>query len=167
MIKALVVTDTNWCIGKNNNLLFKLPNDMQAFRMATLNKIVVCGRKTLESFPDGKPLRNRSTICLCSKENNRNDCYCVNDINELTKLITELSKTQDIYIIGGGHVYKELLPVCDEIIVTKVKADGNGTVFFPDLDCDTSFYLDYCSEDILDGLAGEYITNICVYKRTK
>ena len=165
MIRALVVVDESWAIGKDNDLLFKLPNDMRAFRTATLNKIVVCGRKTLESFPDGKPLRNRSTICLCSKENNRDDCYCVNDINELIKLITELSKTQDIYIIGGSQIYKELLNVCDEVIVTKVKADGNGTVFFTDLDYDTRFYLDYCSSAIPDGVDNEYITHICTYKR--
>lgn len=165
MIKALVAVDINWAIGRDNDLLFKLPNDMQAFKTATTGKIVVCGRKTLESFPNGKPLKNRSTICLCSKENNRDDCYCVNDINELIKLITELSKTQDIYIIGGGRIYKELLNICDEVIVTKVKANGNGIVFFNDLDHDAHFYLEYCSEDTPDGVTNEYITNICTYKR--
>ena len=100
MIKALVAVDENWAIGRDNDLLFKLPNDMRAFKAATIDKIVVCGRKTLESFPGGKPLKNRSTICLCSTENNRDDCYCINDVDELIKLMTELSKTQDIFIIG-------------------------------------------------------------------
>ena len=166
MIRALVAVDNNWAIGKDNDLLFKLPNDMRAFKVATLNKIVVCGRKTLESFPNGKPLKNRSTICICSRENNRDDCYCVNDIEELIKLIKELSKTQDIFIIGGAQIYKKLLYVCDEIIVTKVNTDGNGTVFFPDLDYDPHFYLDYCSSAIPDGVNNEYITHICTYKRT-
>ena len=165
MIKALVAVDENWAIGRNNDLLFKLPNDMRCFRTVTANEIVVCGRKTLESFPNGKPLKGRSTICLCSKEYNRDDCYCVNDIEELRKLIKELSKTQDIYIIGGGRLYKELLYLCDSVIVTKVRADGNGTVFFPNLDFDPHFDLEYCSEDIPDGPAGEYITNICTYWR--
>ena len=167
MIKAIVCVDNNWAIGKDNDLLFKLPNDMRAFKVATTNKIVVCGRRTLESFPGGKPLKNRSTICLCSKENNRDDCYCVNNIDELIKLITELSKIQDIFIIGGAQIYKKLLYVCDEVIVTKVMADGNGTAFFTDLDYDTHFYLDYCSEAILDGVDNEYITHICTYKRAK
>ena len=109
MIKAIVCVDKNWAIGKDNDLLFKLPNDMRAFRTATLNKIVVAGRKTVESFPGNKPLPGRSTICLCSKENNRDDCYCINDINELKRLLNELAKTQDIFIIGGGKLYKELL----------------------------------------------------------
>jgi dihydrofolate reductase len=162
MIKAIVAVSANWCIGKDNDLLFKLPNDMRAFRAATLGKIVVCGRKTLESFPGSKPLLGRSTICLCSKENNRDDCYCVNDTYELKKLIKELSKTQDIYIIGGSLLYKELLDCCDECIVTKVKAEAVGTAFFPNLDKHPDFYLEYQSEDISDGY---YITNICTYKR--
>lgn len=162
MIKAIVCVSSNWCIGKDNDLLFKLPSDMRAFRTTTLGKTVVCGRKTLESFPGNKPLPRRSTICLCSKENNRDDCYCVNDINELKRLIKELAKTQDVFIIGGGKLYRELLTSCDEVIVTKVRAEASGTVFFPNLDENPEFYLKYQSEDIPDG---EYITNICTYKR--
>jgi dihydrofolate reductase len=162
MIKAIVCVDRNWSIGKDNDLLFKLPNDMRAFRVATLNKIVVAGRNTVESFPGNRPLPNRSTICLCSKENNRDDCYCVNDVNELKKLIKELSKTQDVYIIGGGRLYHELLDCYTECIVTKVQAEADGTAFFPNLDKHPDFYLEYQSEDIPDG---EYITNICTYKR--
>lgn len=162
MIKAIVCVDKGWAIGKDNDLLFKLPNDMRAFRQATTGKTVVCGRKTLESFPGSKPLPGRSTICLCSKENNRDDCYCINDINELKKLLKELAKTQDIFIIGGGRLYHELLDCCDEAIVTKVQAEAYGTAFFPNLDENTEFYLAYKSEDIPDG---GYITSICTYKR--
>jgi dihydrofolate reductase len=162
MIKTIVCVDKNWCIGKNNDLLFKLPNDLRAFKVATTGKVVVCGRKTLESFPGSKPLSGRSTICLCSKENNRDDCYCINDINELKKLLKELAKTQDIFIIGGGKIYKELLLCCSEVIVTMVQAEADGTVFFPNLDEHPDFYLEYRSEDIPDG---DYITNICTYKR--
>jgi dihydrofolate reductase len=162
MIKAIVAVSTNWCIGKDNDLLFRLPNDMRAFRVATLGKVVVAGRKTIESFPDNKPLSNRATICLCSRENNRDDCYCVNDVNELKQLIKELAKTQDVFIIGGGRLYHELLDCYDEAIVTKVRAEADGTAFFPNLDEHPDFYLEYQSEDIPDG---EYTTNICTYKR--
>lgn len=162
MIKAIVCVDKNWGIGKNNDLLFKLPNDMRAFRQTTTGKIIVCGRKTLESFPGSKPLTGRSTICLCSKENNRDDCYCINDIIELKKLLKELAKTQDIFIVGGGRLYHELLDCYDELIVTKVQAEANGTVFFPNLDERPDFRLEHESEDIPDG---EYITTICTYKR--
>lgn len=162
MIKALVVVDSNWSIGRDNDLLFKLPNDMRAFRNTTLGKIVVCGRKTLESFPGSKPLPGRSNICICSKENSRDDCFCINDINELKKLLKELSKTQDVFIIGGSKLYHSLLLCCDEVIVTKVNADGHGTAFFPNLDKNPNFELEFRSEDIPDN---GFITNICTYKR--
>lgn len=162
MIKAIVVCDRNWCIGKDNDLLFTLPNDMRSFRVATTGNVVVCGRKTLESFPGNKPLPHRSTICLCSKENSRDDCFCINDVSELKKLIRELSKTQNIWVIGGGRVYRELLDCCDEVIITKVDADGQGTVFFPNLDELDTFELSGKSEDIYDN---GYLTNICIYKR--
>ncbi len=162
MIKAIVCVSNNWCIGKDNELLFKLPNDMRAFKVTTTGNVVVCGRKTLESFPGSKPLPGRSTICLCSKENNRDDCFCINDINELKKLLKELSKTQDVFIIGGGRLYYELLDCYEEVIVTKVQAEANGTVFFSNLDENPEFYLECQSEDIPDG---GYTTNICTYKR--
>ena len=162
MIKAIVAVDKNWSIGKNNDLLFKLPYDMAFFKRNTQDKIIVCGRKTLESFPGKNPLPRRATICLCSKDNNRDDCYCVNSLEELIKLLLELSKVQDIFVIGGGSLYEALLPYYDEVLVTKVKADGNGTVFFPNLDKDEKFELSYCSEDIKDN---GYTINFCTYKR--
>lgn len=162
MIKAIVCADSKWSIGKNNDLLFHLPNDLRAFKAATLNKVVVCGYNTLLSFPGGKALKNRSTVCLCPKEISRDDCYCIHDFNELIKLIRELAKTQDIYVIGGSMLYHSLINEYHEVIVTKVKADGEGTVFFPNLDENPDFELTFCSEDIEDN---GYITNICTYKR--
>ena len=162
MIKAIVCVDNKFAIGKNNDLLFNLPADMKFFREATKNKIVVCGYNTLLSFPGSKPLKNRSTIVLCPKEINRDDCYCIHDFNELTALLKELSKTQDVFVIGGAMLYKSMLPYYDEVLVTKVKADGDGTVFFPDLDENTDFKLTNYSEDINDN---GYTINFCTYTR--
>ena len=134
MINAIVCVDNKWSIGRDNDLLFHLPKDMNHFKIMTSNSIVVCGRKTLESFPNGRPLKNRSTICLCSKDNNREDCYCINDFEEALKLIKELSKTTDIWIIGGQSIYNLFIDYVDEAYVTKVDADGEGTAFFPNLD---------------------------------
>ena len=122
MIKAIVCVDEKFAIGKNNDLLFQLSADMKFFRETTKNKIVVCGYNTLLSFPGSKPLKNRSTICLCPNEIDREDCYCIHDFNELVKLLQELSKTQDVFVIGGAMLYKSLLPYYDEVLVTKVKA---------------------------------------------
>ena len=162
MIKAIVCVDEKFAIGKNNDLLFQLPADMKFFRETTKNKIVVCGYNTLLSFPGSKPLKNRSTICLCPNEIDRDDCYCIHDFNELVKLLKELSKTQDVFVIGGAMLYKSLLSYYDEVLVTKVKADGEGTVFFPNLDEAVDFTLTSCSEDIKDN---GYTINFCTYTR--
>ena len=143
LINAIVCVDNKWSIGKDNDLLFHLPKDMNHFKIMTSNSIVVCGRKTLDSFPNGRPLKNRSTICLCSKDNNREDCYCINDFEEALKLIKELSKTTDIWIIGGQSIYNLFIDYVDEVYVTKVYADGKGTVFFPNLDEHKDFKVVY------------------------
>ena len=134
MIKGIVCVDKNWAIGKDNDLLFKLSKDMQFFKETTLNHIVFCGRKTLESFPKSKPLPKRSTICLCSPQYNRDDCYCINSIEDAIKLIKELAKTQTVFVIGGASMYKQLLPYCKNAYVTKIEDSKPAEVFFPNLD---------------------------------
>lgn len=163
MLKAIVCVDREWAIGHNNDLLFHLPKDMAFFRQTTKNKIVVCGRKTLESFPGGKPLPGRSTICLCSPENSRDNCYCVHSFEELLRLVKELAKTQDVFVIGGAQIYELFLPHYDEVLVTKADAIGNGTVFFPNLDNNSAFELFYESGELLD--TDEVKVRFCTYKR--
>ena len=96
MIKTIVCVDQKFAIGKNNDLLFHLPEDMKRFRSETKDSIVVCGYNTLLSFPDGKPLKGRSTICLCPEEVDRDDCFCVHTFKECLQLVKELSKTQTV-----------------------------------------------------------------------
>jgi dihydrofolate reductase len=134
MIIGIVCTDRNWGIGKKNDLLFHLKKDMQFFRQTTADSIVVCGYNTLLSFPGSKPLKGRSTICLCPKEVERDDCFCIHDFDEAVKLIKEIAKTADVFVIGGAMLYKSMLPYYDKIFVNKVEADGEAEVFFPNLD---------------------------------
>ena len=134
MINAIVCVDKNWGIGKNNDLLFSIKADMQYFRENTKEKIVVCGFNTLLSFPGSKPLKGRSTIVLCPKEIERDDCYCIHDFDEMVRLIKELSNTQEVFIIGGAMMYKSMLPYYDRVYVTHVDAvDPEATAFFPNL----------------------------------
>lgn len=162
MITAIVAVDRNWAIGKNNDLLFNLPADMKHFRTETSNAIVVCGWNTLLSFPNSKPLKGRSTICLCPAEINRDDCFCIHSFDECVRLVKELSKTRHVYIIGGAMLYHSFLPYYDQVLVTKVEADGNGTVFFPNLDENTDFEGKPISEPIKDG---EYTIRFWNYVR--
>jgi dihydrofolate reductase len=134
MIIGIVCTDRNWGIGKNNDLLFHLKKDMQFFRQTTADSIVFCGYNTLLSFPGSKPLKGRSTICLCPEEVNRDDCYCIHDFNEAVKLVRELSKTKTVFVIGGAMLYQSMLPYYDKVYVNRVCADGGAEVFFPNLD---------------------------------
>jgi dihydrofolate reductase len=135
MIKAIVCVDNNWAIGKNNDLLYNIKEDMRFFRDTTKNAIVVCGYNTLLSFPDSKPLKGRSTIVLCPAEVERDDCYCIHDFDEMVRLVKELAKTQDVFVIGGAMMYASMVPYYDVVYVTKVDAsDDEATAFFPNLD---------------------------------
>lgn len=134
MIIGIVCVDKNWGIGKKNDLLFHLKKDMEFFKNTTMDSIVFLGWNTLLSFPGGKPLKGRSTICLCPEDVERDDCFCIHDFDEAVKLVKELSKTTNVYVIGGAMLYQSMLPYYDEVFVNKVDADGAAEVFFPNLD---------------------------------
>ncbi len=148
MIRAIVHADSEWGIGKDNDMMFSLPKDMKFFRETTSGHVVVMGGNTLRSFPNQKPLKNRVNIVL-SRGQVRDDCVIVRSYDEL-KAEMKKRENEDIYVIGGGEVYKALLPYCHEALVTKVFAKGGATVFFPNLDEDENFTLVCESEDIED-----------------
>ena len=162
MIVGIVCVDEKWGIGKKNDLLFHLKKDMEFFRRETANSVVFCGYNTLLSFPGSKPLKGRSTICLCPEEINRDDCYCVHDFNNAVKLVKEIAKTRNVYVIGGAMLYKSMLPYYDDIYVNKVRADGFAEVFFPNLDENPDFKVVYADETIDDG---DFKTQLVVYTR--
>jgi dihydrofolate reductase len=134
MIIGIVAVDNKWGIGKKNDLLFHLKKDMEFFKNTTMDSIVFCGYNTLLSFPGSKPLRHRSTICLCPKGIERDDCFCIHDFDIAVQLVKELAKTKNVYVIGGAMLYKSMLPYYDKVYVNKVDADGEAEAFFPNLD---------------------------------
>ena len=131
-MKAIVAVDKNWGIGKNNDLLFSIPEDMKFFRQTTSGKVVVMGANTVRSFPNGNPLKNRVNLVI-STTIMRDDCVVVDGLD---KLFEEIKKypSEQVYLIGGAKLYKTLLPYCDEALITKVDADGNADVFFENVD---------------------------------
>ena len=137
MIKAIVHVDKEWGIGKGNDMMFSLPKDMKFFRETTMGHTVVMGGNTLRSFPGQKPLKNRVNIVL-SRGQVRDDCVIVRSYDELKTAMKD-RKNEEIYVIGGGEVYKALLPYCHEVLVTKVDAVGGAEVFFPNLDMHPDF----------------------------
>lgn len=133
-MNMIVAADKNWGIGRNNQLLVSIPADMKFFRQTTTGKVVVMGRKTLESFPNGQPLKNRINIVLTADHT-----YKVKDavvVHSLSELFEELKKydTEDVYVIGGASVYEQLLPYCSTAHVTKIDHAYDADTYFPDLD---------------------------------
>lgn len=148
MLKAIVHVDKKWGIGKGNDMMFSLPQDMKFFRSTTLNHTVVMGGNTLRSFPKGAPLKNRTNIVL-SRGQVRDDCIIVRSYEEL-KEVLKAREDEEIFVIGGGEVYRALLPYCSEALVTKVDAVGGAEVFFPNLDEDENFVCVDKGEEIED-----------------
>lgn len=148
MIYAIVHVDKEWGIGKGNDMMFSLPKDMKFFRETTMGHTVVMGGKTLRSFPNGKPLKNRVNIVL-SRGHVCDECIFVRSYEEL-KNEMKSRENEDIFVIGGGEIYKELLPYCHGAFVTKVEAVGGAEVFFPNLDQDSDFVCEEEGEPIED-----------------
>ncbi|MGI6071760.1 MAG: dihydrofolate reductase [Lachnospiraceae bacterium] len=133
-MKAIAAVDKNWAIGRDNALLISIPEDMKFFREKTMGQVVVMGRKTLESFPQGNPLKNRVNIVLT-----RNPFYEKEGVIAVAgrrELERELKNHADkeIFVIGGESIYRQLLDLCDEVFITKVDAEYEADAFFPSLD---------------------------------
>lgn len=133
-MNLIVAVDANWGIGKDNKLLVSIPADMKFFRTQTTGKVVVMGRKTLESFPNGLPLKNRTNIVLTRDPGYQaKGAIMVHSVEELLK---ELEKydSEDIYVIGGDSIYKQLLPYCHVAHVTRIDYAYEADSYFPNLD---------------------------------
>ena len=133
-MNLIVAVDKNWGIGKNNKLLTSIPADMKFFVSKTTGNVVVMGRKTLESFPNKKPLKNRVNIVLT-----RNPDYQVEGaivVRSDEELQVELAKydSEKIFVIGGESIYKKMLNMCDVAYVTKMDYAYDADAHFPNLD---------------------------------
>lgn len=133
-MNIIVAVDRNWAIGYKNKLLVSIPADMKFFRSTTTGKVVVMGRKTLESFPNGLPLKNRINIVLTAdREFKVKDAIICHSVEEL---LEELKKydSDDIYVIGGDSIYHQMLPYCNVAHVTKIDHAYEADAWFPNLD---------------------------------
>ena len=146
-MNIIVAVDKNWAIGKENKLLVSIPADMKFFRSTTTGKVVVMGRKTLESFPNGLPLKNRTNIVLTKDKNYKvKDAIIVHSIEEA---LEELKKyaSEDVYVIGGDSIYAQMLPYCDVAHVTKIDFAYEADAHFPNLDEDSDWEVTAESEE--------------------
>ncbi len=123
--------DQNWGIGFQNRLLARIPEDMKQVSAKTKGKVIVMGRKTLESFPGGKPLTDRTNIVLTE-----NRSYTVENaqvVHNIAELMDHLKEYQDeIYVFGGESIYRQLLPLCAKAYITRFHAAFQADSFLPD-----------------------------------
>ena len=132
-MKLIVAVDSNWAIGNKGKLIVSIPEDMKFFRGTTTGHVIVMGRKTLESFPNGNPLPNRTNIVLTrDKSFAKKGVIVVHDLDELDELLKEY-KDEEVYCIGGESVYRQLLDRCDEAFVTMIDFAYEADAYFPDL----------------------------------
>ena len=152
MIISILNCDKKFGIGKRNGLLFSLPLDMKFFRETTLNHVVCMGENTLLSFPNSKPLKNRTNIVL-SQDPTRNyeGVINVHTFEDFLRKIKEYAVDDTVFIIGGASIYRQTLPYVDQVYLTKVNADGGAEVFFVNLDEEKDFSLVKESEPVMDG----------------
>ena len=133
-MNCIVAADNNGGSGRKNQLLVSIPADMRFFRDQTVGKVVVMGRNTLESFPGGKPLKNRTNIVVTRDPSYQvPDAVVVHSVEEAAQQVLSC-RTEDVYIIGGASIYKQFLPYCDVAYVTKINMAYEADTFFPNLD---------------------------------
>ena len=159
-MKLIVAVNNGWGIGKGNDLLYHIPTDMKFFRSKTKDNIIIIGRKTLESFPNSKPLPYRTNIVLTrDKSYIAEDTVICNNLAEIFDYIKDTDK--DVYVCGGAEIYKLLLPYCDIAYVTKIYDNETAEKFMSDLDKDNNWELAEKSEDMKEN---GYTFSFCTYK---
>ncbi|REA57916.1 dihydrofolate reductase [Dyadobacter luteus] len=128
LISIIVAVSENGVIGKDNQLIWRLPNDLKRFKALTLGHPMIMGRKTFESI--GKPLPGRTSIVITRNQDFKADGILV--VHSLEEALTEARKIeqQEVFIIGGGELYKQALPITDKLYITEVETVTNGDTFF-------------------------------------
>ena len=158
-MNLIVAVDQNWAIGKGGDQLVYISEDLKRFKALTTGHPVILGRKTLATFPGGRPLKGRRNLILSATPG-----YQVEGAEVFPDLESLLSQVpEDSFVIGGESVYRALLPYCRTAYVTKIHAEFPADRYFPDLDADEEWTVSDTSEILeQDGLKFQYVTYIRV-----
>jgi len=132
-MNMIVAVDNNFAIGYQGRLLVQIPLDQQFFRDMTKGKVIVLGRKTLATFPNGIPLASRTNVILSSDENySVRGAVCLHSLEETLEYLKKF-RSEDIFIVGGESIYEQFLPYCDTIHLTKIDYEYKADTHFPDI----------------------------------
>lgn len=130
MITIIAAIAKNNALGKDNQLLWHLPDDFKRFKNITSGHFIIMGRKTFESFP--KPLPNRTHVII-SRQKNYSQLNCI-VVTSLQKAIEACPKNEEIFIIGGGEIYNQSIAIADKLDITRVNHSFEADTFFPEID---------------------------------
>lgn len=161
-LNLIASADSGWGIGKDGQLLFPIKRDMARFKALTTGNIVIMGRKTLDSLPDGKPLADRINIVLTRDTNFKRDNVIVcNSVDELANAVNAYPQKHP-FVIGGGEIYRLLLPCCKTAYITRVDAVQSADTHMPNLDENPDWILSEQSKEFIEnGISFTF----CIYKR--
>jgi dihydrofolate reductase len=150
-MQIIVNVSPQWGIGKENALLVRIHADMRRFKTLTTNNTIVCGRKTLESFPNSSPLPNRTNIVLTHDRSfDANGSTVCHNLSELASAIA--GKDPDsVFVCGGEQIYRLLLPFCSKALVTQNDSDSPADRFFPNLNLLPNWTLTHVGEIMEEG----------------
>lgn len=140
-MNTIAAVDRNWAIGRDGKLLVSIPADMAFFRRMTTGKTVIMGRRTLESFPGGKPLKGRKNIVLTRDPDYAAEGAVVVHSPEEALAAVSGCGPDDVFVIGGGTVYRAMLPYVDTAYITRIDYAYDADCSFPDLDADPEWEL--------------------------
>lgn len=163
-MNLIVAVDQNWGIGKDNELLIRIPADQKNFRAMTTGNVVVLGRKTLDTFPNGMPLKNRTNIMLTKEDRKPKAdeiiCHSVEQtLNELKKYPSE-----NVFIIGGDSIYRQFIQYCDTAYVTRIDHSYSADAYFPNLEESDEWIL---KEESEEQTYFDITYTFCTYVRSK
>jgi len=146
-MNLIAAVDRNWAIGYKNELLVRIPEDQKWFRETTTGKAVIMGRKTLESFPNKSPLKNRLNVVITSDMNySVPGAVVVHSIDEAVEAVRNYAD-DDVYVIGGESIYRQMLPLCSTAHITKVDYAYQADAHFPDLDKEEGWKITETSDE--------------------
>lgn len=146
-MNLIAAVDRNWAIGYKNELLVRIPEDQKWFRETTTGKAVIMGRKTLESFPNKSPLKNRLNVVITSDMNySVPGAVVVHSIDEAVEAVRDYAD-DDVYVIGGESIYRQMLPLCNTAHITKVDYAYQADAHFPDLDKEEGWKITETSDE--------------------
>ena len=135
-MNLIAAADRNWGIGVNGKLLVSIPEDMKYFRRMTTGRTVILGRKTLQTFPQGKPLKDRRNIILSRDPHFAAEgAEIAHSVEEALELCKDVP-SEEIFVIGGASIYRALLPYCDTAYITRLDYTYAADAYLPDLDSD-------------------------------